>query len=596
MRRMIFVLLLLLSSVSYGQYWGERVAEKSFEQSELFFKSYFLNPYGLHEFGDAALGLIDNPFLKLHLNPANLPDLGDRDIQIYIDFRGDRTEPEVIENYYGIPYDYFWIYPTPVWYSKPREEPQPIFSVGLLTYPLEGRDKDFYFGVTYEMVYQQEKYYTVPSWIYYYRFGYDAFGERMVDAPIIPVEDRYFGKDELLTEAHQFSLYTGLSLSRQLDAGLSLSGVFHSRDGGYINARNDEYFSAYSYDYLHYQAEERQSDYEHLDISAGLRYHFSPQTTGAVKFGYLTGEVDQDYSKTDSAAYQYSVINDPNQWSTSHSRSVNQQSWNREGDSYYGRLSLDRNIGPGRTVAAYYRYGHTDIELSNVSLVRDTSMYASQWHYDTITSNYEGFSYTRDDRSGYGESRMRDHDFMVSLRWRLQPKKSVLAGLFFSRQKSVVESDEPITVTRYSEQQREINGLPDYQYISGQYEEKVLNWHHESLYWTIQIPVLLDMDLADFLGMKLGVNRILEKWRTSDITTAYFIVRELNNNGTITTQTYFGERYTQPDEKKTDDHTVVMASFEAKVSPQFTVRLLLNPEFEKDFRVAEWWLSFDFMP
>ena len=43
----VFVLALLVpSSLSYAQYWGERVLEKGFEQTDFFFAPNYLMPYG----------------------------------------------------------------------------------------------------------------------------------------------------------------------------------------------------------------------------------------------------------------------------------------------------------------------------------------------------------------------------------------------------------------------------------------------------------------------------------------------------------------------------------------------------------------------
>jgi hypothetical protein len=44
----VFVLALLVpSSLSYAQYWGERVLEKGFEQTDFFFAPNYLMPYGI---------------------------------------------------------------------------------------------------------------------------------------------------------------------------------------------------------------------------------------------------------------------------------------------------------------------------------------------------------------------------------------------------------------------------------------------------------------------------------------------------------------------------------------------------------------------
>ncbi len=92
--------------------------------------------------------------------------------------------------------------------------------------------------------------------------------------------------------------------------------------------------------------------------------------------------------------------------------------------------------------------------------------------------------------------------------------------------------------------------------------------------------------------LSLGVNRILEHWDIAEETTAYFVRRLRTDNGVPREETNFAERYTQPVEKITDDYTAVFGSVEMAVSPQFRVRLMIEPQTEGDFRINQWWLSF----
>ena len=124
------------------------------------------------------------------------------------------------------------------------------------------------------------------------------------------------------------------------------------------------------------------------------------------------------------------------------------------------------------------------------------------------------------------------------------------------------------------------------------YEDKRIEWRHNSDYRSIQIPVLVHLRFDQRFGMTLGVNRILERWKTSDVTTEYFTIRERNTNGTIETETNFAERYTQPERKYTEDYTALLANFEVALSPEFLITLMLDPETEGDFKINQWWLSF----
>lgn len=90
----------------------------------------------------------------------------------------------------------------------------------------------------------------------------------------------------------------------------------------------------------------------------------------------------------------------------------------------------------------------------------------------------------------------------------------------------------------------------------------------------------------------LGLNRILNGWEINNKTTAYFAKRERNDNGQITIENNFGERYTQPTQKITEDFTKIIAGLNVKLSEAFKVNLLVDPEFDDEFRFAQWWLSF----
>ncbi|OGU37628.1 MAG: hypothetical protein A2058_11060 [Ignavibacteria bacterium GWA2_36_19] len=98
--------------------------------------------------------------------------------------------------------------------------------------------------------------------------------------------------------------------------------------------------------------------------------------------------------------------------------------------------------------------------------------------------------------------------------------------------------------------------------------------------------------LNDNFELVLGFNRILNGWEIEDRTTAYFTRREKNDNGQVTVETNFGERYTQPTEKITEDFAKVMTGVNVNLTKALKVNLLLDPEFDDEFRLAQWWLGF----
>ena len=178
-KKIIFIFF-CTNSFLIAQYNSERTTEQSFEQSELYFTPHFLNPFGILNFKKVAPGLIINKFLNLEINPANIPDLGDETL-IYLDFRGDRTEAPIVQTY-AYPTYYSDIiyrpYIDPRWFSTTRTEPEPIFSLGILTNPFSENTNNFFIGGTYQLIHREEKFYNIPYSIYYPNIYYDALGTR----------------------------------------------------------------------------------------------------------------------------------------------------------------------------------------------------------------------------------------------------------------------------------------------------------------------------------------------------------------------------------------------------------------------------------
>ena len=370
-----FYVLILLPFLLLAQYYGERVTEKSFESSDLFFNSYYLNTFGIYNFRNVATGLFDDPFLRLHLNPALLPNDSTAKTEVYLDFRGDRTEAEIIQYNYYPPYYYDsytsgrYIAPIdPRWYSVTRTEPEPVFSLGILTHPFNDK---ILIGATYQMLYRQESYYQQPTGIYNSQYGRSIYGDALIaNAEDIPIVDRYSGSDEMLTSAQLFGGFLGYKLTPELNAGLNINTVMHEREGQYANLNNDQYSTNDDRDWFSANSVRRNSEYNHMDISAGISYKLNEQTTAGIKLGMLNGEASQDYTRYDSSSYHYD--SDPDDWSRSLSSGRTNQNWNRDGVSKYGTLNLDYKID-NNDVSFYYSYRKRDIDLKTNSVIRDTS-------------------------------------------------------------------------------------------------------------------------------------------------------------------------------------------------------------------------------
>lgn len=591
--------LILLSAFSvYPQYYGERSTEQNFEQSELYFKSHYLNTFGLFNFKNVSAGFINEPFLNLYINPANYPDLGEDEIMVYVDFRGDRTNVPIIENYVIPLYTMSSIYRPildPRWVTVTRSEPEPIVSVGVLSYPLSDKTKDFLIGGTYQLINRREKFYFAPYGIYYPNYYYDAFGIKAQGLADVPIIDRYAGKDELSTVGHLFSAFSAYQINDELSVGFTLNGVIHSRSGGYANNNQSEYGQTADYKYSGYSSEERNQDYDHFDLSAGAMYKLSEKFSLGAKLGYLKGKAKQSYSSANKYSYQYKVPNVTNEWSYNFNDYKNNQNWDQDGNSKYFSVNFTRSIDDQKEFSGYYRYTNSGIGLNNSTNILDTTFYTTRYYnsYDTAYNSYNGRSFTSDIRQGTGSRKINTHEVLLNFSWKLSDKTNLRTGIYYSTSTTKVNSIEPVLALRKSaynyvyktNTQSGINEL---------FEDKVLNWEFEGQNWSLQIPIVFNFILNEKFEIIFGLNRILNGWEITDRTTSYFTKRERNENGQITSESNFGERYTQPTETITEDFTKIMAGMSVSISKALSIKLLVDPEFDNPttfLRLAQWWLG-----
>jgi hypothetical protein len=596
MKIKIIFIALLSQFVLYPQYFGERTTEQNFEQSDFYFNSHYLNTFGMYSFKKVAAGFIKDPFLDLYLNPAFIPDLGEDEFLLYIDFRGDRTEVPILDSYI-VPYYNTTAFYRPIfdprWFSKSRSEPEPIFSLGILNYPLKDLTKNFFIGGTYQLINRQEKFYAVPYGIYYPNYYYDALGVRAEGVANIPIKERYAGKDELSTSGHLFSVFTGYKMLNELSAGLSLNGVIHSRDGEYANNYQDEFGQPDAYDHFSFSNQSRNQDYDHIDLSAGIMYDPSEKISVGAKIGYLKGKAEQVYSSSNKYFYEYNKANISDEWNYNLSDYQNSQSWKQNGSSKYISVNFTRYIDDKKEFSGYYRYTNTDINLTNSGNILDTSFYTSRYYssWDTSYSNYNGRSFTSDVRSGTGNRSIYMHEALINFFWKLNEKTSVRTGIYYNSTNSKVNSSEPVLAARKSEYHYVYKNA-SYNYNYELIEDKLLEWEFESKSWSLQIPIIFNFDINETWNIILGFNRILNGWQIEDRTTAYFKKRQKNDNGQVGVESNFGERYTQPSQKFTEDFAKIVAGVNVCLSKSLKINLFLDPEFDNKIRLAQWWLGF----
>lgn len=596
MKQVLF-LVLILTGFSFAQYYNERSTEQSFEKSELYFKSALLNPYGLFSIKEVSYGLIDNPFIRLSLNPANLPSQKDETV-FYLDFRGDRT---LIENH-GISMDtrpYFndmLFSPDPRLISTTRAEQEPFLSLGVLTYPLKDVLGDLFVGVTYQFTNQKERFYSSPYSIYGNRLFYDGFGIRVSEGAMsdVPIVDRYGGKDEMKTKTHLLTLFTGYALSEKLNFGLSINTALHSRKGELSNLNRDEYGATNNGEWFSSNRNTNKQEYNHIDFSAGLTYAISDLTSAGIKAGFLNGNVDQATLSSSEYLYSRNTPNVSPDWNYSFSTSSSIQKWEHKGNVLYGGTQFSHQLKNNIVVSGYYSLAYSDIDLTNSSTIKDTSSFTSKWNYNNQWSRYSGKSSLKDNRSATGKRENYDHQLFMGVKVPLLNQTTLSTGLFYGYSTSSVNSSEPVYAFRYSKHQSS-SSENNYNYSNelSLLENKRLEWTYTSKKWSLQIPVLLNFVVNENWTIMTGVNQVMNEWEITEQTTAYFTQRRKVENGVVKNETNFGERYSEPDKSYTEDYSQLFAGVELSFSKIFKVRLLMEPELVEGLRVNQWWLGFE---
>ncbi len=589
-------LLILIPVVLFAQYWGERPNEKSFENTSVYFKDFYLNPYALYQFDRVSPGLLDDVFLQSYLNPAAIPQDSTAANQFYIDFRGDRSASPMRFYVAPTPYRYdasMSYYPyDPRWYTVTRTEPEPLFSLGLS----RRLSPNWYANIGYQFVFKEESYYQTPTWIYNARYGKDAMGAALTDESATPVVDRSAGEDGMHTRGHFFAANLAYRINEQWSAGFHFNGVSHTRSGEYGRLRRDEYSSDNDGNWFSLYSKKRNNRYFHWAGGVGIQAKMSPKLTLSFKTSYLYGKAQQSYSKSDSSFYGHTwQYNTEHNYHHSSRAGATSQNWEREGKTLSGLFQLQYRWNANSSMQFYYRYAQHSADLQNRSFIRDTSFYAGEYVRTNYQSRYSSWSYLRDQRHAWGDFSRKSHQAMLSFRWLETKRTRVHLGFFFSDNFYQTQTTEPVIAasrSQYNSYRNEDGQEENWVCSHSLYEDKTLIWNTNTEKQSIQIPIMLRIKITEQWSLMLAVNRIWDYWRVKEVTTAYFKVRNRKDNAEVKNETNFGERYTEPTRTFSEDTIAFMSGLTIRISPKFQINIMANPQFVPEWRVMQWWLGF----
>ncbi|MCD6117868.1 hypothetical protein J7K93_12700 [bacterium] len=590
------LLLIAWSSLS-AQYFGETVLEKSFEQTDFFFKPAYVNPYGIGNFGSSLLGLVDNPLLNLQINPAFIAQDSLLDMYGYINFRNSEEK----RGYSAIPmlcYTRSYI-PYPWYYSESRRKTEPIISAAFFTQPFSIKGKPVRLGITYQAIFIDEDFYEIPQDVYRSAVGLDYSGNKSIESDY-NVTDRYKGADNMHQEGHFVTLFTGLNLNKFMDAGIRASGVFYTRNGKYENTYQwDNGMSSDNISRSSYISS-RNQDYSHYDISSGIITKFSPKVSAGITGGYLWGNVDQAKNWGSSSTYQHGVIDQGTSWSYYYRNGTSDESWTHKGKTYYGGINLKFLLGTSQTLTLFYRTEKQGVDIDLKGDISDTSY--SNYHNENENWKYssEHISHLYDNRTGNGDWCSWSHHLGAGLIWPVDKRTKVSLGMQYRTSKRTVSTLEDVYADRGRQGYRTSTSSEN-EWISTVAEKKMLDWQFISKVSSIQIPVFVTCRISKNLKLLTGLTRTFTSSRTSDITTAYFDYRTTNESGKIENKEKFGERYTEPEDIRNNVSTTLL--FGATITPSrlFDIQVLMVPNFYQSYystsiKELQWWIDFNFYP
>lgn len=594
------LLVMFLTAPTWAQYWGERVLEKSFERTDFFFTPHDLSPYGIGNFKTSVLGLVDDPLVRLMINPARL-ELDSGSIgYFYTDFRSARELRERADTYYGP-----WISPAtrssslfapfPTYFVSTRRELEPVFS-GAAIGTLQPADQHrVTFGLSYQLMLQDDRYYTIPQDIYRSSLGYDYNGMRAAAAESIPIVDKYDGEDNIHQNGHFVNLFGSYSLPGGLMLGAKLGRVSFAREGAVGSSNLWEH--AYSSQSTSYWSnrERRDQQYNHWEAGAGASYRLTDQTTVGVSAGLVWGDATQAMLIGDSSYYSYTST--PS--ASLYRRSGNTlQLWRHNGRTPYLGFDLTAQMSPAVTLTLLYHYQRAATDLTLQSSILDTSFSTYSWDNNGTPVNSMSHSLLQDRRAGTGQRTETVNRAKASVQWTISPKVRLSLGAQMEWEGTETRTSESVhLVSRSAYRSSAGTWNADY----GEHTSKDLHWTFTADRWSFQIPLFVTITASNVTEILLGLNRTMSRWKIDDVTLALFRFRETRMNESLQRAENFGERYTQPTEQVSDVRTTFLAGLTISPSERLHIRLLMVPNFRDSFDGSEleqlqWWIGVTLTP
>ncbi|MCR4417600.1 MAG: hypothetical protein NUV92_07630 [Ignavibacteria bacterium] len=577
----LFALLLVSTSLL-----AQSGLEQYFESSDYYFNRQLLNPYGMKNLKDITPVLVENIFANMIINPARLTELESK-YYFYIDYRGERKETDFYD-YPVIPLDQMpeiipegrVIYPLH-YFPTTRLEPEPRFSFGFITNPVEFLSGKLFVGLTYQNIRR-----------------YDSFVDLIY--PIL-MEKSYqtssTENNEMKFKGDIFSFFAGYKINEKFSAGFSFNGINYSRIGLRYRANNHQ-DTDYVGEYL--EDIDKDQDYNHQDYTFGLSYSLNEKTKIGIKTGLLAGKVNQPFNSVNKYFYQTGIPDVSNFWDYSSYYSKLDRNFDNDGKLYYSGFDFSSYIKDNLKVFGYFNYlsGKFDFNGNrkqyDTNFVYNKSFYTNENYWIKNLQDYQQISFSK--LTGF--EKRKEYNGFVGLRIDISSKVNLTIGAFYSEKYSEIITNEPLNISRTSRTIRMTNNsqLSYYPMDSSRYsyfEDAQVELERKTMDYLYQIPLLFNVKVGDYGELMFLLNQLTGGGKYEE----NFVYR-IRNRTVVQNDSTYQEIGTVVSSKNSGYKNSIyeanaICGFKVFLSSNFTLNVLIDPDLFSQMRIAQWWMSLE---
>lgn len=591
------IITFLLSSISL---FGQSIFDQNFESSDYYFNRQLLNPFGMKKFNEITLGFVENIFSNIYLNPAKITELTDR-YYSYVDFRGERNE----NNYYDyvvplrdvdcpiVTFPSTVIYPNPIPISV-NSEPEPKFSIGLITNPINFLSEKFFIGITYQRIIKNDMFnsYDLP---YPIPIG-DIYASNSVlfstTQNLSSSQSENRDINELKYRGNIYSAFAGYKIDERLSVGFGFNGMNYRKNGflDFFNSyRRMDYNNSKSMKYIN-----RNNNYEHQDYTAGVTYAMDEKTKIGIKTGLLTGDVDQFLQNNSLREIQSNIPDVSDYWSIENFYSKTNQMITSKGKIFYSGFDFSRQLNLGFKLFGYFNFASGKLDLSWQRNYADSNYHYSKYNYISpnwlkrLNQNKIFVNFT-----GNGIDEKTKYSGLVGVKVNLSPKVDFTIGLFYSEEYLEFTSDEKSNsnLSYYSKQEAS-NQSPSENRGSSTYDRK-LETKSKTMNFVYQIPLMFNFKVGEIGEIAVLLNQISSGGRV-DREENWILKNQIQkiNDSTIYIPDRI-EKYKSTYLKRTNYEAQAIAWCKVFISRKINLNLLIDPELLPQINIAQWWISLE---